>query len=253
MSQPENDGLDHTLERWFHEALEQPAELREAYINRRCGGDQGRLRLLQRMVEAAEREEDEEEGPHLGDRYQTLSLLGEGGQGRVYAVRDLLLERVVAAKVLRSGSSLKRSRAKAPQRPSPLEAQHHGSLDHSAIVPVYDVGTTADGRSFFTMKCVPGAKDLLLWYREAGRDRERRLARLLVQACEALATAHAQDILHLDIKPSNVLVSERGEPFVVDWGLTESGGGTLQFLSPEQAGGVSAPRERRPTCSGWAH
>jgi predicted Ser/Thr protein kinase len=152
-----------------------------------------------------------------GTRYELESEIGRGGMGVVYAVRDRELDRRVALKVL--------------EIPLSGEAQLIARLEHPGIVPVFESGTFADGRSFYAMKLVTGAR--LDQYVARPHTLGERL-RVMRRIGEALAFAHSRGIIHRDLKPQNVMVGEFGEVYVMDWGV-EVVGGTAGFRAPEAA------------------
>ncbi len=150
-----------------------------------------------------------------GTRYELESEIGRGGMGVVYASRDRQLGRRVALKVLDSGF----------EGEAPLIAR----LEHPGIVPVYESGTLPDGRPFYSMKLVGGARlDRYL----AGSPTIPERLRVVRRVGEAVAFAHSRGILHRDLKPQNVMVGEFGEVYVMDWGV-EAVAGTPQFRAPE--------------------
>ena len=163
------------------------------------------------------------ERPDLtGTRYELIRELGRGGMGVVYEVRDLALERNVAMKVVDADWC--------------SEARIIASLEHPGIVPVHDAGTLPDGRRYYTMKLVRGSR-LDRWARE---DRSRTdLLRVFTRVCEAVAFAHANGVVHRDLKPQNVMVGEFGAVLVMDWGVAAVAG-TDGYRSPEQARGEEA-------------
>ena len=172
------------------------------------------------------------ETPDLsGTRYQLLRELGRGGMGVVYEVHDHDLGRSVAMKVV--------------DDPTRAEAQIIAALEHPGIVPVYDVGFVADGRLYYTMKLVRGAR-LDEWARER-RGRTEAL-RLFARICEPVAFAHANGVVHRDLKPENVMVGEFGAVLVMDWGVARTDDvehdrvivGTLGYMPPEQSRGERA-------------
>ncbi len=155
-----------------------------------------------------------------GTRYEIEEEIGRGGMGVVYAARDRELDRRVAIKVL--GFS--------------LEARLIARLEHPAIVPIYDSGTLPDGRAWYAMKLVAGAR--LDEFLQTQPSLSERL-RVFQRCAEALAFAHSRAILHRDLKPQNVMIGSFGEVYVMDWGV-DGIAGTPGFRAPEQAQGSSA-------------
>jgi serine/threonine protein kinase len=174
----------------------------------------------------------------LGDDYELLSLLGTGGFGRVYRVRDLQLERMVALKVLqplltRDPDVVERFRR---------EAQLAAGLSHPNIVNIYDIGGRS-GLLWYTMELINGPSLAQQVEREGPLPLDRVL-RLLREALSALAHAHGSGLVHRDIKPENMLIDPTGSLQITDFGLAlalrgkyggaTSQSGTPQFASPEQ-------------------
>jgi serine/threonine protein kinase len=174
-------------------------------------------------------------------RFRTLDLHGQGGQGLVFRTRDEELQRQVA---------LKRLKPEIRDRPESLsqfyrEALITGQLEHPNIVPVYDLGRDpVVNDPFYVMKLVEGRKlrDVIReHHNSADTDRtnpteRRRLLGALVQVGQALAYAHARGVLHLDLKPSNVVLGKFGEVIVLDWGLARlhpAAQGVSQKVDPE--------------------
>jgi serine/threonine protein kinase/formylglycine-generating enzyme required for sulfatase activity len=178
--------------------------------------------------------------PERIGRFRVEKVLGTGGFGIVYLARDEQLNRQVAIKV---------PHAKRVSRPEDAqlyltEAQTVASLEHPHIVPVYDVGGTADHPFFVVSKYVQGA-DLATSIR-AQRLSWQQAAQLIATVADALHYAHKQGLVHRDVKPRNILIDVNGNPFVVDFGLAlreENVGegppfaGTPTYMSPEQARG----------------
>jgi serine/threonine protein kinase len=160
-----------------------------------------------------------------GTRYELEREIGRGGLGVVYAARDLQLQRPVAIKVLDSTE----------------EARTIARLEHPAIVPIYDTGMLPDGRAFYAMKLVVGAR--LDQYLEAHPSLSERLG-VIQTVGGALAFAHTLGTVHRDLKPQNVMVGAFGEVYVMDWGV-EGVAGTPQFRAPEQAGAPGRPPDHR--------
>jgi len=188
--------------------------------------------------EAVARLRDVTELPDLsGTRYELIRELGRGGMGVVYEVRDRELGRAVALKacdiVVSDADRLRR------------EAKIVARLEHPGIVPVHDVGVLPDGRLYYTMKLVRGAR-LDAWAREP-RGRTDVL-RLFARVCEAVAFAHANGVVHRDLKPENIMAGEYGAVLVMDWGIAHAAGepfqraivGTAGYMAPEQTRGEEA-------------
>jgi serine/threonine protein kinase len=181
-----------------------------------------------------------------GSRYRLLREIARGGMGVVYEAEDLELERHVAVKVLATelagGDFAERMRR---------EARVIARLEHPGIVPLHDAGTLPDGRVFYAMKLVRGRRldEVAATRLAAEGDAAANIAellRLFLRVCEAVAFAHANGVVHCDLKPANVMVGEFGEVLVMDWGvacgLAELPGakiiaGTPGFMSPEQQRG----------------
>jgi serine/threonine-protein kinase len=151
-------------------------------------------------------------------RYQLFGEIARGGMGAVLKGRDPDLGRDVAVKVL-----LEEHRGDvALVRRFVEEAQIGGQLQHPGIVPVYDVGSFADRRPFFTMKLVKGhTLAALLRGRPHPADGLPRSLGIFEQVCQTVAYAHARGVIHRDLKPSNVMVGGFGEVQVMDWGLAK--------------------------------
>lgn len=148
-------------------------------------------------------------------RYEIEAEIGRGGIGVVYAARDRDLDRRVALKIL--------------EEPFFEEARIMAHLEHPAIVPVYEAGTLPDGRRFYAMKLVGGAR--LDRYIAGSPSLAERL-RVLRRVGEALAFAHSRGAIHRDLKPQNVMVGEFGEVYLMDWGV-EAVAGTPAFRAPD--------------------
>jgi eukaryotic-like serine/threonine-protein kinase len=156
--------------------------------------------------------------PDLSEtRYTVESEIGRGGMGIVYAAHDRDLDRRVALKVVDAALS--------------AEARLIARLEHPAIVPVYESGALPDGRVFYAMKLVAGAR--LDAYLASGPPLAERL-RIVQRVGEALGFAHSLGVPHRDLKPQNVMVGAFGEVYVMDWGV-EAVAGTPAFRAPEGA------------------
>src|SRR6266498_4166455 len=180
----------------------------------------------------------------LGD-YELLEEVGRGGQGVVFRARQKSLNRIVALKVIGLGQWA----TKAHLRRFRLEAEAAASLDHPCIVPIYEVGER-DGQCYFSMKFVEGGQ-LDEVVRRAPIS-IRQAAELIAKLARTVHYAHEHGILHRDIKPGNILLDQKGEPHLTDFGLarlieTESTVtrtmevlGTPSYMAPEQAVGNNA-------------
>src|SRR5262245_47235077 len=176
---------------------------------------------------------------HLG-RYRVTARLGAGGFGVVYKAHDDELQRDVAIKVPHRHRIVTAADIEAFLG----EARMLATLDHPGIVPVHDVGRTADGLCYVVSKFVAG-QDLRARLRH-GRPSCSEAVALVAQVAEALHHAHRRGLVHRDIKPANILLDELGRPVVVDFGLAlrdvDFGtgpqlAGTPAYMSPEQARG----------------
>src|SRR5215471_6476533 len=160
--------------------------------------------------------------------------------GTVYHGRDRQLDRAVAIKVLAATKVDAADVARLQQ-----EARILARLEHPGIVPVYDLGQLDDGRVFYVMKLVQGAR---LDQHVAERPLTERL-RLFARICEPVAFAHAHGVVHRDLKPENVMVGPFGEVLVMDFGVAQISPqsavrdpqsavvGTRGYMPPEQTRG----------------
>src|SRR5262249_29143001 len=141
-----------------------------------------------------------------------------GGIGVVHRATDTVLGREVAVKVLQEQYALESRMA----RRFAAEARITGQLQHPNIPAVHDLGTLPDGRPFLAMKLIKGQhlEHLLERRGDTTEDRGRFVA-AFEQVCQALAYAHAHDVIHRDLKPANVMVGRFGEVQVMDWGLAK--------------------------------
>ena len=181
-------------------------------------------------------------GTLLGERYEILQLLGQGGMGAVYKANDRELERVVALKVVRPDMA---------DQPNLLQRFKHElilarQIAHRNVIRIFDLGE-AGGVKFISMEFVEG-ENLAVLLRKHGRFEAAEAARIMYQVFRALEAAHAEGVIHRDLKPHNVMRDSHGKIVVMDFGLarsaevsavTRSGAlvGTLEYMAPEQAQG----------------
>ena len=171
-------------------------------------------------------------------RYFIESLIAQGGFAKVYLATDEELGRRVALKIPRN----EKFKTSAKLREFLAEARIAAKLRHPGVVTIFDVGQFANGTNYIAMEYVAGQplSDII----HAGRVPVPRAVDLLIKVAEAVHYAHSQGLVHRDLKPGNILLDERGEPRVVDFGLAvhETSqakmqgevAGTPAFMSPEQ-------------------
>ena len=182
-------------------------------------------------------------------RYKVVRVLGEGGMGAVFLAEQDKPTRLVALKIIRPGVAS----AKLLRR-FEHEAQVLGRLQHPGIAQIYEAGSADTGEGaqpYFVMEYVRGRS--LLEYAQASQLGTRQRLELLAKICDAVQHAHQKGIIHRDLKPGNILVTEEGQPKILDFGVaratdadiqvttiqTDVGQlvGTIPYMSPEQAGG----------------
>ncbi|MFC7392505.1 Stk1 family PASTA domain-containing Ser/Thr kinase [Scopulibacillus cellulosilyticus] len=184
-------------------------------------------------------------GKRLSGRYEIISRLGDGGMAIVYKARDLILERLVAVKILRSEFSNDDDFIRRFHR----EAESVSSLSHPNIVSIYDIGEE-DDCYFIVMEYVDG-ETLKDFIKQHSPIPIAEAVYILKQIALALEHAHDHGIVHRDIKPHNILIDEQGGVKVTDFGIavamnsatitfTNSIMGSAHYLSPEQAKGSKA-------------
>src|SRR5262249_31882131 len=127
-----------------------------------------------------------------------------------------------------------------------LEAEITGGLEHPGVVPVYGLGTYADGRPYYAMRFVRGdslKQAIGRFHADQGTQKDpgrrtlalNKLLRRFLDVCDAVAYAHSRGVLHRDLKPGNILLGDYGETLVVDWGLAKAVGHHLES-APAAAG-----------------
>ncbi|WP_035099476.1 Stk1 family PASTA domain-containing Ser/Thr kinase [Aneurinibacillus terranovensis] len=182
-------------------------------------------------------------GKRLGGRYDIEKRIGEGGMAVVYRARDILLNRTVALKVLRSQFGNDDDFIARFHR----EAQAAASLSHPNVVNIYDLGQE-DDVYYIVMEYVEG-KTLKQYINERAPLEVRDAVDIAIQISDALDHAHQNHLIHRDIKPHNIMINDKGRIKVTDFGIaravssvtiTHTGSvlGSVHYFSPEQAKGV---------------
>ena len=187
----------------------------------------------------------------LNDRYEMQQRIGRGGMADVYLARDILLDRLVAIKVLFPEYATDPAFVERFRR----EAQSAANLNHPNIVSVSDWGRS-NNTNFMAMEYVPG-RTLAEALHDVGQITAMKAAEVGIEVAAALSFAHRGNVVHRDIKPGNILIGSNGQLKVADFGIARALGsaadsnltqvgavmGTAAYLSPEQAqGGQPDPR-----------
>ena len=254
------------LKALFHAALALPRPERDAYLDHACNGDAALRDAVESLLRSHEEADNFIDSPAFQaaadmlvdanelkpgqtvGRYRILSLLGQGGMGKVYLSDDTRLHRKVALKILPVGSAANQDRIRRFEQ----EAQTAAALNHPDIAHIYEVGEEGSTH-FLAMEFVDGTtlRDKM--------DRKNtalgKLFKFLQQAAEGLAQAHDAGIVHRDLKPDNIMITRDGHTKLLDFGLaklinparvsslimtsqhSQPGTvlGTVGYMSPEQA------------------
>ncbi|MEO7181109.1 MAG: protein kinase [Gemmatimonadaceae bacterium] len=260
------------LERLFEKAMTLPPEQRAAFLERGCGADDElRTALAALVADAAEAHRfsarvlepaiarvsevvvgRRDSQPAGGDgidallgqtiaHFQILEKLGSGGMGRVYKALDVRLDRMVALKFLPSNMNADDE----AKRRFAHEARAASALDHPNICAIHEIGETDAGQLFIAMAYCEG--ETLKKKIAGGRLPVAQILEYVAQLAQALQRAHDAGIVHRDVKPANVMVTDAGGLRIVDFGLAKRAGsdvthdgitiGTLAYMSPEQTRG----------------
>src|SRR5690242_9346722 len=182
-------------------------------------------------------------GRVIASRYEILQLLGEGGMGAVFKAMDRQLDRVVAVKVIRPELAGHPTILRRFKQELLLARQ----VTHRNVIRIFDLGV-ADGLHFITMDFVSGSD--LNSMLEKQKFTVEETVNIVRQVAEALDAAHSESVIHRDLKPHNIMLTEAGKVCVMDFGLartaetaaiTRTGAllGTPTYMSPEQAKGAT--------------
>jgi serine/threonine-protein kinase len=250
------------LKALFHQALEQPADRREAWLQHACASQPQLLQNVRQLLAAREGAAPVLDGtvamlldPLLpaGDSsalaadtgpYRRIWLLGEGGMGRVYLAErsDGQFRQQVALKSIRTELVTPELRQRFLR-----ERETLARLIHPNIAILYDGGVGGDGSPYFTLEYVDG-EPIVRWCDKRRLDLRARVG-LLLKVCDAVQYAHRNLVVHRDLKSSNILVTAGGEPKLLDFGiakliagaggealatLTDSRPMTREYAAPEQ-------------------
>src|ERR1041385_2645316 len=177
--------------------------------------------------------------------YEILEQIGCGGMGGIYRARQRHSERIVAVKRVLSYRADSHGALQRFRR----EAQAVASLDQPNILPIYEVSESEDGLPFFSMKLAE--KGSLHENTASLQEQPQKCIGLMTKVASAVEYAHTRGVLHRDLKPGNILLDDRGEPLVSDFGLAKlldgsndltrsmTTFGTAGFIAPEQASDTS--------------
>ena len=182
-------------------------------------------------------------GTVLGGRYEIVRLLGQGGMGAVYQAHDRELEREVALKIIRADMAANPEILKRFKQELILARL----ITHKNVIRIFDLGQ-AEGIKFITMEYIEG-EDLQSVLRRKKKLEPKEAANIISQVCRALEAAHAEGVIHRDLKPQNIMLDKSGRAYVMDFGIarsvmasgmTQTGAliGTPDYMSPEQAKGI---------------
>jgi serine/threonine protein kinase, bacterial len=152
-------------------------------------------------------------------RYRLVELLGRGGMGEVWRAHDTVVDRTVAIKMLLPHFAQDKTFEQRFRR----EARSAARLDHPHVVPIYDVGEI-DGRLYVAMRLING-RDLQTLL-DRGPLEPDRAVEIIEQVASALQAAHQVDLVHRDVKPSNILITDDDFAYLIDFGIARAAGET---------------------------
>ena len=220
-----------TPERWdhikqiLHSALELNAAERGAWLDRACAGDESLRREVDTLIAAHEQasgfldtpipvsDQPLSPGRRIGN-YQVVQLIGEGGMGSVYQALREDIRKLVAIKVVKRGFETEFVLSRFAN-----ERQILAHFDHPYITKFLDSGITADGRPYFVMEFIAG--DQIDRYCDSHGLTTRERLQLVQKVCSGVEYAHRNLVIHRDLKPRNILVTEDGDPKLLDFGIAK--------------------------------
>ena len=256
-----------TIRQIFHEAVEKNTQQeRETYLDEVCRDNPSLRAEIDALLEAHYGQDDLLSGPILASaatppdsalaetpgttigRYKLLEKIGEGGMAVVYmAQQEQPIRRKVALKIIKLGMDTRQVIARFE-----AERQALALMDHPSIAKVLDAGATDTGRPYFVMELVQGVS--ITEYCDQNKLSTKERLDLFIQVCNAVQHAHQKGVIHRDIKPTNVMVTQRdGTPMpkIIDFGIAKATNqrltektlftryahiiGTPAYMSPEQA------------------
>ncbi|RNC81644.1 MAG: serine/threonine protein kinase [Phycisphaera sp.] len=255
------------IKRILDEAADLSSAERDRYLDEACADDaslrsevESLLKHLESPSEISDQTQPMSGLPGLGDvipsptqigPYEVIDKIGEGGMGVVYKATQSLPRRTVALKVIKPQMVTRHSLERFH-----FETQVLGRLQHPGIAQIYDAGTTRTDfgeQPYFAMEYIRGTP-LSEYVKLRHCTLQERLA-LVQKIADAVHHAHTRGVVHRDIKPANILVTEDGQPKILDFGVARSIGadiddsanmtrvgqlvGTVPYMSPEQVGGES--------------
>lgn len=256
----EEPALELAAMELFEQAMDRPADLREEYINDQSGADEVVRKRALKLLEADRQgldslrtggaanldEEDDDNHPEQIGAYRILRLLGRGGMGAVYmgerASDDF--EHVVAIKRIKPGLLSETLKERFLR-----ERQILAQLNHRHIARLYDGGETDDGAPYIVMEYINGIS-LSEWLEKKTPNLKSRLD-LFMQICDAVEFAHQNLIIHRDLTPSNVLVSEGEQVKLIDFGIArpqiddDDGSNLSTFTGMSLTPGFAAPERSK--------
>jgi len=170
-------------------------------------------------------------GAMFGGRFRMITWLGHSNSGEVWHAEDLVLQTPVALKIIRTGTAEDRERIL-------TEVRLARQITHPGVRRVFDVGEV-DGKAFCSMELVDG-DDLGVLQRRVERFSPEKVLEIGLQLCDALAAAHAEGVLHRDVRPENILIDRHGLARFTDFGVAAAlegphgGAGGSPYAAPEQ-------------------